>query len=292
MPVLFAYTAVIIVWSTTPLTIKWSGDGLSPLYGAAGRIAVATVGALLLAYMMKIPIRTDRKAMLSYAMANAGWTMGMICVYVAAVSLPSGVISVLYGLSPLLTALLARYVLPDERLNRLELGAIILGLVGMLVVFHNEVALSNRDMVPLLLVLLSVVGFCVSNLGVKRINAELHPLGQAAGSLLMALPIYAMVAFIGGNGELTPSPKAIGSIVYLGIVGSLVGLISYFYVLERLEATKVAMIPMITPVFALLLGAWLNQETITLPLVVGGAIILVALLGFQWANKNKERRPE
>lgn len=43
MRVLAAYISVVLLWSTTPLAIKWSGEGPGYLFGATGRM---TIGAL------------------------------------------------------------------------------------------------------------------------------------------------------------------------------------------------------------------------------------------------------
>lgn len=285
MPVLLAYVAVIVVWSTTPLGVKWSGDGISPLIGAAGRMAIAAVFAALLLKLFKIKLRWDRKSIQAFLAANLGWSVGMICVYVAAKSLPSGVISVIFGLSPLLTALLARYVLPGETLLPLQWGAIAIGFLGMVVVFHDQINVAGQSLTALFLTFFSVLMFSLSTLLVKRIDARLHPLAQTTGSLLVALPFYTVIALIFAEGALNPTPKAIGAIVYLGIVGSLVGFVCYFYVLEKMPATKVSMIPMMTPVFALLLGNVLNNEAVSPALLLGGAVIITALCLFEFANR-------
>lgn len=52
MSVPAAYLAVILIWSTTPLAVKWSGEGPGFLFGALGRMALGVLvhGELLFAY--------------------------------------------------------------------------------------------------------------------------------------------------------------------------------------------------------------------------------------------------
>jgi drug/metabolite transporter (DMT)-like permease len=77
-------------------------------------------------------------------------------------------------------------------------------------------------------------------------------------------------------------PRAGAAIVYLGFFGSVIGFALYYYVIKHLEASKVALITLLTPVIALLLGNLLNGETIGLRLWLGTALILCGLTVHQW----------
>ena len=65
-------------------------------------------------------------------------------------------------------------------------------------------------------------------------------------------------------------------------MGSVLGFLGYFYLLRRISATAVSLIPMITPVAAVLLGVWLNAETLGLYVYVGIACILMGLWLFRY----------
>jgi len=72
-----------------------------------------------------------------------------------------------------------------------------------------------------------------------------------------------------------------GAIAYLGVFGSAIGFALYFYVVRHLEASKVALITLITPVAALMLGHWLNGEAIGPRLAAGTGLILAGLAAHQ-----------
>jgi drug/metabolite transporter (DMT)-like permease len=61
------------------------------------------------------------------------------------------------------------------------------------------------------------------------------------------------------------------------------GFSMYYYVLTRVSVTRVAMITMISPVMALLLGHFLNNEQLSLRVISGTALILGALLLYERA---------
>ena len=113
MSVVIAYVTVILVWATTPLGIKWSSEGFAPLAGAFWRVFIAAVVATILAKIMRVAVPYHKKALSSYAAANIGLFLGISAVYVGATYLPSGLISVLFGLSPIVSSVLGRYFLEE-----------------------------------------------------------------------------------------------------------------------------------------------------------------------------------
>lgn len=77
------------------------------------------------------------------------------------------------------------------------------------------------------------------------------------------------------------SAKTLGAIGYLAIFGSVLGFSLFYYVLHHLEATRVALITLITPVLALAIGHLLNDEPMGLDVVLGSALIVSGLALFE-----------
>jgi drug/metabolite transporter (DMT)-like permease len=75
------------------------------------------------------------------------------------------------------------------------------------------------------------------------------------------------------------------AIVYLGVIGSVLGFAMYYYVLKHVDTTRVALITVITPVIALLLGHLLNGEALQAEALVGTAAILSGLLLFEYGQR-------
>ena len=81
------------------------------------------------------------------------------------------------------------------------------------------------------------------------------------------------------------SNRSIWAIVYLGVIGSLVGFLAYFFVLQKLQPSTVALATMITPIIAICLGAVLNDEHISLNTIVGALIVMTGLGLYQFGAK-------
>ena len=61
MSVPIAYICVIIIWSTTPLGISWSGDGVGYAFGVALRMTIGLIALLLIIRLMKLDFPMGQK---------------------------------------------------------------------------------------------------------------------------------------------------------------------------------------------------------------------------------------
>ncbi len=112
----------------------------------------------------------------------------------------------------------------------------------------------------------------------KRINARLPALAATAGGLLVALLPFLLAWWLfDGHWPTAIEPRSLGAIIYLGVIGSGVGFVLFFYLLPRLSAARLALIMLITPVLALLLGHLANGEPLGLRIIAGSAMIVAAL---------------
>lgn len=107
MSVPAAYLGVVLIWSTTPLAIKWSSEGTGFLFGVASRMLLGMLICLALIVLLNRRMRWCHGARLTYLVAGIGLWGAMTSVYWSAQFIPSGLISVLFGLNPVVTGLMA-----------------------------------------------------------------------------------------------------------------------------------------------------------------------------------------
>ncbi len=278
-----AYLGVIIIWSTTPLAIKWSGEQAGFLFGVSARMAIGTVICLLILAVMRRPLPWHKAAWRAYASVAIGIFGAMSCVYWGAQFIPSGLVSVIFGLAPLITALMAALWLGEKTLTPAKWLGMALSLGGLTCIFAQQMQFSDQAWKGLLGVLLSVTLHSFSAILVKRSQTQLSVLQLTSGGLLVSLPLFMLSGWFGGaDWPITLSLRSILSIVYLGLFGSVIGFMLYFYLLRHIAVSTVALATLITPMCALLMGQMLNGEHITLQMAVGSALVLCGLALHQW----------
>lgn len=287
MPVILAYLIVVIIWSTTPLGIVWSNDSVSPTLAVLSRMVIGLVLALLFLLFTRIPLPRDKQALRLYCYSGFGVFGGMLFSYMAAQSLSSGMMSLVFGLAPLLSGLLAQKILDEPAFGWRKKLALFIALTGLVISCSDSLLNGQNQWSGLLLILVAVVIFSLSGVMIKSLKISIHPIATTAGSLLFSVPLF-LLCWLVMDGEFTLqhwSLKSSLSIVYLGVFASFIGFVAYFYILQKLSASTVALVTLLTPVFALLLGNQLNGEQISLKLLLGASLILTGLSLYQWTPK-------
>jgi len=93
------------------------------------------------------------------------------------------------------------------------------------------------------------------------------------------LPAYLLTwASMEGHWPTVLSPSGLTAIIYLGVIATTAGFTLYYYLLIHLAATRVALVTLISPALALLLGHAVNNEPLTLKIITGTLLILTALI--------------
>lgn len=284
MSVPIAYLGIILIWATTPLAIQWSTQGTGFAFAVLARMLIGVVVAGLLVVVWRIGLPLHGRARRAYLVGGLGLFGAMALTYWGARYVHSGLISVLFGLSPLMAAVLAALWLGERALTPLKIAGMVLGACGLAVIFIDGGSLGGEHaLAGLLALLLAVFIYSASLVGLKRIADDSPPLATTVGSLTVSLPLFALVwAFTDGQLPAVVPPRSGAAIVYLGIFGSVIGFALYYYVIKHLAASKVALITLITPVLALFLGHVFNGEIIGLRLWLGSGLILFGLSVYQW----------
>ena len=292
MRIFLAYISVILLWATTPLAIKWSAEGAGFVFGAASRMLIGFVCVFLILLISRRKLPFHVKARQTYLAVSLQIFGAMLAVYWASRLIPSGWISVIFGLTPFITALMASWILKEKSLSPGKIFSYLLGTGGLALMFSSAMEFSQQAITGMLGVLLAASLHAASAVWVKKINAHLPAMKQVAGGLLFAMPLYLLSWYLLEDARLPThiSWQAAAAIVYLGVVATTFGFAMYYYVLTHLPATNVAFITILSPVMALYLGHSVNHEIITKKVMMGTGLILSALLLHQFFDRRIHRR--
>jgi len=292
MNVPIAYFGVILIWSTTPLAIAWSVEAAGFVFGISSRMLLGTLLAFIFSLVMSTKIVWHRQALLAYIYVGLGIYGGMMAVYWSAQFIPSGWISLLFGFTPIFTAMMASFWLNQELLTKPRSIGMLIGLLGLILIFGSSLALDSAGMLGVLGVLCSGLIHSASAIWIKRVNAHVPAISMTVGSLLVATPLF-LFSWLSTAPDFDTTWQSLMqapnytwiAILYLALFGSVFGFSLYYYVLKHVEATKVALISLVTPVTSLLLGHLFNNEALTLNIMLGAALIIAGLAVFELGGK-------
>jgi drug/metabolite transporter (DMT)-like permease len=279
MAVLLAYFSVVLIWATTPLTIQWSSDSLSFIAAVLLRMSVALLIGLVINLLLGRKLFAKAGVWQVYAAGAIGIFPNMPVVYWSAQFIPSGLVAVVFAMSPFVMGLMTLILLKHNPFTMRRVCALLLALIGLIVIFYHQLQFGLHAVYGVAGILLSCFLFSFSSVLVKKLDVKVDSFNQALGTLLFALPGLLLLWWcMDGHIPLTISTRSLLAVGYLSIFGSLLGAALFFYVLANMSPTAVSLITFMTPVLALLLGASVGHESLSIQLWFGAGLVVVALL--------------
>jgi len=293
MSVPAAYLGVILIWATTPLGIQWSAQGASFSFAVMARMLIGLAVCLLLLAATRTAFPFTPASRRLYAISGLSMFVAMLLTYWGALHIPSGLISVIFGLSPLVTGVFAALWLSERTLTPLRIAGLGLALAGLWLIFGQPWPGDGQAALGTLAVVAGMTAQALGLVWIKRLNLRASALAITTGSLAVAVPCFVLAWAVADSARLPPDTtlRAGAAIVYLGVLGSVVGFTLYYYVIKHLDAGRVALITLVTPVTALLLGQTLNAEIIPPSGWAGIALIGAGLLLYEWQALRQLRQP-
>ena len=200
MSVPAAYISIILIWSTTPLAIQWSGAGVGYLFGITSRMLLGVVVGLLAATLLNIKLPWHAEARRTYIAAGLGLFFAMTSVYWSSQFIPSGWMSVLFGLAPIITGVMATLWLAEKSLTASRIVGMLLGLAGLAVMLLGSQTLGPQAAYGIAGMVFSVTAYSASAVAIKRIGANDVPaLATTIGGLIVTVPLLLGVYIVTGE---------------------------------------------------------------------------------------------
>jgi drug/metabolite transporter (DMT)-like permease len=274
-----ASLAVLIgIWGTTWAAIRIGLEGIPPFTGVALRFAIAAVLLLALVPVFGVRLGRSRREVGLWLINSAlSFSASYGVVYWAEQRVPSGLAAVLFATFPLFVAVMGHFWLPGERLTPAGAVGTLVGFAGVVVIFSEDLTRLGGEGVDraAAVMLISPLVSAIANVAVKKWGSGIHPLSLTAVPMaLTAVTMGGLAALVEGGRRIEWSGPAIGSLVYLAVLGSAVTFTLYFRLLARLPATRLSFITYAIPVVAVATGTLALGEPLTWRILAGGALVI------------------
>ena len=202
-------------------------------------------------------------------------------IFWGAQHIPSGLTAVLTAVTPAFALVFGHFMLRGEPFTWKGFGAIAIGIAGVAVISADQLQVAGRQA---LLGAIAVtagagcVGFAYVYIKAHRPHC-VRPEVLTAGQMLCAAgPMLAFAVIRDGNPLAHNwTAVAVGSVLYLALLGSVAATWLNYWLLERMSATAVLSMALVEPLIAVLLGGIVLGERITLNAGIGGVLVLCSI---------------
>jgi drug/metabolite transporter (DMT)-like permease len=277
-----AWVVVCIVWGTTYLAIRISLESI-PVALLAG-LRWAAAGEKL------PPVRSWR------SIAIAGFLMAVIGnggVVWAEQYVASGLAAVVVAMVPFWVVLIEAVLPSGERLTRKTLGGLTVGFVGIVILVWPQLFGDARGgqqfLLGIISLLLACLGWALGTAYTKRTSTTASPLATSALQMLFSGAMLIAIGTAAGEwSHLAFTTRTLTAMIYLVLVGSIVGYSCYLYALQHLPVSTVSLYAYVNPVIAVVLGTLFLSEPFSLRIVAASALVFGGIAIVRWSPRSQE----
>jgi drug/metabolite transporter (DMT)-like permease len=284
------FLALGVAWGSSYLFIKIGVETLTPFTLVAGRLAI---GAAVLAMVMRLRRQALPAQRSTYwhlvVVALLGIVIPFSLITWGEQTIDSGLAAVLNGTVPLFAIVLAALVLADEPITVNRLIGLVVGFAGVVVLTSPGLRDGFGGSLPGQLALIGAsVSYAAAGVYARRTVRGVPALTSAFLEVGFAFLIVLVLAVAFGSPWATRvEPEALLSVAWLGLIGSGLAFLAFFYLLERWGATRTALVAYLLPVVGIILGVLVLQEAVSLPMLIGTALIIggIALANSRYGHR-------
>ena len=177
-----AYAVLVVIWSTTPLAIKWSADEVSFAGAIFWRILLSAIIALCIVRVKGESIWGYRHGVRFYTIAAIGIAPNFLLVYWASQWIASGLISVIFSTTPFVMGVLSFYILGKQVFTLQRVVALLIAVAGLLFVFIDQLTLMGvNGAYGIFAMVFSVLIFSFSSTYLQQIESDIPVLQKTTG---------------------------------------------------------------------------------------------------------------
>ncbi|MBE7211748.1 MAG: EamA family transporter [Gluconacetobacter diazotrophicus] len=269
------------IWSSTWSFIKVGLHDLPPLLFAGARFVLASALLLGINLARRKPWPASAREW-GFVAVTGGlqFSINYGLLFWGEEQITSGLAAVLQATIPAFGLAFAHFYLPAERLTLLKAAGVVLGLVGIGVIFADQLHLSGTlALWGSLAVVVGAAAAAYASVLVKAYAHHLDPAVLAGGQMFFGwLPLVAVGwATEGAPWRLHWTGAAIFEVCYLAVVGSAVAFCLYYWLVRRVDVTRTMLISLVTPVAAILIGWAVLDEHLPGRTLAGGLCVLAGL---------------
>lgn len=276
------------LWGGLTPSLKLALIGLPPLAIAGFRFLTALIAIWIWCRVKGINLYVPRKAHLPLLLYSLIFVVQITGVNCGTRLTTSNFAIVLVNTSPLFVAVLAHFLIPNDKLSARKILGLAVAFIGVGVIFLSS-APETDQLRGNALVLLG--GFLLSVIHVygKFLLTRLSAFQVVFWEFVYGISFFFPLSFLLESGEeYRLSAVVIGAVLYQGLIIAGFGFVTWVYLLQRYSASKLVSFQFSIPLFGVILGWMLLDESLTWRLALGVLLVAVGIYAVSTASSTRK----
>jgi drug/metabolite transporter (DMT)-like permease len=280
------------IWGSSFLWIKIAVADTGPVTLSAFRLLFGLAGLLVVVRAMRQPFPRDRRLWGRLILLGAlNTAVPFALIPWGETRIASGLAAILNGTTPLFALVIAHFWLHDEKITRPRAAGLALGFAGVVVLMSRDLGrgMLQSGLVGQAAVLVASISYAVAATFARRYLRGQPPVLQAATAVFAAdVMLWLAVPVVDRPVRFPHLPITWLALVWLGLLGSCVAYLLYYYLIGAWGATRATAVAYVFPVIGLVLGVLFLGEPLNARLIAG---TLLVIAGIAIANRAPANGP-
>ena len=279
---------VTLLWGFNYPAIKYSNQGISPVFASTLRSIIASICGLIYC------LRKEEKLFHTDVMLFHGVVVGLLfgaefaCIYFGLLYTDAARSVLFVYLSPFVVAAGAHFFLKGDRLTFLKTVGLALAFTGIFVVFGGRPKTANPNMLlGDILEIAAALLWGATTLYIKKFMAKrVEPIHTFLYQLFFSIPILLIVSLI-----LEPKwiykidSYIVASLFYQSVIIAFITYLVWFKLIHEYSVSRLSAFTFLTPIFGVLFGIFVLHEEMTISLMIGLPMVSMGIFMVNWRRR-------
>ena len=284
----FAFILLGVVWSASFLWIKIAVQEVGPFMLVGFRVLFGALTGILASIFLRTRWPRDRATWVTYAILGVtSVAIPFVLISWGEKTIDSAVASILNASVPLFTIILAHYILKDDRMTAQKMLGLLVGFGGVVVLLSKDLQPgASNSILGQAAVIVASLFYAASSIFARVKTEHVPGLVRGAAPLVTAsLVMWVLIPVVEKPVVLPSLPITWVALLWLGILGSGLALVLWYYLLHEIGPTRTALVSYIFPLGGVILGVIFLHEELSWQLFAGALFIVASIVVVNWRTK-------
>ena len=286
----FILVLLSLIWASAFFNIKIATYSYGPITIAFLRIFFGMIPVLLLCFYKKIKIEVfskDWKWFAAIGVINLVIPFFLIAYGVQKVQ--SNLAAILMSTTPISATILAHLFIDKEKINLVKILGIILGFLGIVYLFSENLLINDENLFSALMILLGSTFYVIGGILTLKISHKKNENVTASILIWGTIFVCPISLIIEQPWNLNPSLESTLSLIYLGVFPTGIAWLLRFMILKRNGLVFQSQVAYLIPIFGVILGYLFLNELVTSKILIS---LFIVILGIYFVKKSGDKKIE
>ena len=280
----FLLTTLALIWASAFFNIKIATYSYGPITIAFLRILFGAIPVIILCLVKNIKIEAFSKDWMWYASIGIiNLVIPFFLIAYGVQKVQSNLAAILMSSTPISATILAHFFVDKEKINFFKIIGIILGFLGILYLFSDNLLITNSNFFSALMILLGSTFYVIGGILTLKISHKKNENVTASILIWGTLIICPISLFFEQPWTLSPRLDSTLSLIYLGVFPTGIAWLLRFVILKKNGLVFQSQVAYLIPIFGVILGFLFLDELITSKVLIA---LVAVILGIYFVKKS------